>query len=141
VTVTSEDVGNRQRIARVLRNPRIRRLQLAFLGSTLGDWAYATAIVVWAYEDGGAAAVGAYQAVRFVTMAVVAPIGGVVADRMSRRRFMVISDLLRAVLVAAAGLIVVTDGPAPAVYVLSIAAAIVGSPFRAAEAGLLTELV
>jgi MFS family permease len=141
VTVASEDVGNRQRIARVLRNPRIRRLQLAFLGSTLGDWAYATAIVVWAYQDGGAAAVGAYQAVRFVTMAVVAPIGGVVADRMSRRTFMVVTDLLRAALVATAGLIVVTDGPAPAVYVLSIVAAIVGSPFRAAEAGLLTELV
>jgi MFS family permease len=139
--VESEEVGNRQRIVRVLRNPRIRRLQLAFLGSTLGDWAYATAIVVWAYQDGGAAAVGAYQAVRFITMAVVAPIGGVVADRMSRRTFMVVSDLLRTVLVATAGLIVVTDGPALAVYALAILAAIVGSPFRAAEAGLLTELV
>lgn len=139
--VESEEIGNRQRIMRVLRNPRIRRLQLAFLGSTLGDWAYATAIVVWAYQDGGAAAVGAYQAVRFITMAVVAPIGGVVADRMSRRTFMVVSDLLRAVLVAGAGLIVVADGPALAVYALAILAAIVGSPFRAAEAGLLTELV
>lgn len=139
--VESEEIGNRQRIMRVLRNPRIRRLQLAFLGSTLGDWAYATAIVVWAYQDGGAAAVGAYQAVRFITMAVVAPIGGVVADRMSRRTFMVVSDLLRAVLVAGAGLIVVADGPALAVYTLAILAAIVGSPFRAAEAGLLTELV
>jgi MFS family permease len=134
-------LDNRHRIARVLRNPRVRRLQLAFLGSTLGDWAYATAIVVWAYEDGGARAVGAYQAVRFVTMAVVAPIGGVVADRMSRRTFMIVSDLLRALLVTAAGLIVVTDGAALAVYALAILAAVVGSPFRAAEAGLLTELV
>lgn len=133
--------SNRQRIMRVLRNPRIRRLQLAFLGSTLGDWAYATAIVVWAYQDGGAAAVGAYQAVRFITMAAVAPVGGVVADRMSRRTFMIVSDLLRAVLVTGAGLTVVADGPALAVYVLAILAAIAGSPFRAAEAGLLTELV
>lgn len=139
--VESEEIGNRERIMRVLRNSRIRRLQLAFLGSTLGDWAYATAMVVWAYQEGGAAAVGAYQAVRFITMAVVAPIGGVVADRMSRRTFMVVSDLLRAALVAAAGLIVVADGPALAVYALAILAAIVGSPFRAAEVGLLTELV
>lgn len=139
--VEGEEIGNRERIMRVLRNSRIRRLQLAFLGSTLGDWAYATAMVVWAYQEGGAAAVGAYQAVRFITMAVVAPIGGVVADRMSRRTFMVVSDLLRAALVAAAGLIVVADGPALAVYALAILAAIVGSPFRAAEVGLLTELV
>ena len=139
--VESEEIGNRQRIMRVLRNPRIRRLQIAFLGSTLGDWAYATAIVVWAFQEGGAAAVGAYQAVRFITMAVVAPIGGVVADRMSRRTFMVVSDLLRAGLVASAGLIVVAEGPALAVFALSILAAIVGSPFRAAEVGLLTELV
>jgi hypothetical protein len=33
--VKSEDVGNRQRIMRVLRNSRMRRLQLAFLGATV----------------------------------------------------------------------------------------------------------
>jgi MFS family permease len=135
------ETGSRARIMQVLRNPRIRAVQLAFLGSTLGDWAYATAIVVWAYQEGGATAVGVYQAVRFIAMAVVAPIGGVVADRMSRRTFMIVADLLRAVLVTGAGLIVVADGPALAVYALAILAALVGAPFRAAEAGLLTELV
>ena len=141
IASAADELGNRQRIMQVLRNPRIRRLQLAFLGSTLGDWAYATAIVVWAYGDGGAKAVGAYQAMRFIAMAVVAPIGGFVADRMSRRTFMIVADLLRAILVTGVGLIVVTDGPAPAVYALAILAAIAGSPFRAAEVGLLTEIV
>ncbi len=136
-----DELGNRQRIMRVLRNPRVRRLQLAFLGSTLGDWAFATAMVVWAYGDGGAKAVGAYQAVRFVTMAVAGPVGSVVADRVSRRTFMIVIDVIRAALVAGAGLIVVADGPALAVYALAIIAAIVGAPFRASEAGLLTELV
>ena len=141
IAAGTEELGNRQRIMRVLRNPRVRRLQLAFLGSTLGDWAYATAIVVWAYGDGGAKAVGIYQAVRFITMAVAGPIGAVVADRVSRRTFMIVTDVLRAILVTGAGLIVVADGPALAVYALAIIVAIVGSPFRAAEAGLLTELV
>lgn len=141
IPTEADQMGNRQRIMRVLRNRRVRRLQLAFLGSTLGDWAYATAIVVWAYEDGGAKAVGAYQAVRFFTMTVAGPLGSVVADRMSRRTFMIISDVLRAGLITGAGLIVVTGGPSLAVYALSILAAIVGAPFRAAEAGLLTELV
>lgn len=141
IAPAADGLDNRERIMRVLRNPRVRRLQLAFLGSTLGDWAYATAIVVWAYEDGGAKAVGVYQAVRFLGMAVVAPIGGVVADRMSRRTFMITADLVRALLVVGAGLIVVADGPPMAVYALAILAALVGSPFRAAAAGLLTDLV
>lgn len=141
IAPAAEELGNRQRIMRVLRNPRVRQLQLAFVGSTLGDWAFATAMVVWAYGDGGAKAVGAYQAVRFVTMAVAGPVGSVVADRVSRRTFMIVIDVLRAALVAGAGLIVVADGPALAVYALAIIAAIIGAPFRAAEAGLLTELV
>lgn len=141
IAPVADGLGNRERILRVLRNHGVRRLQLAFLGSTLGDWAYATAIVVWAYQDGGAAAVGAYQAVRFLGMAVVAPIGGVVADRMSRRTFMIAADLVRALLVLGAGLIVVADGPSMVVYALAILAALVGSPFRAAAAGLLTDLV
>ncbi|WP_344766348.1 MFS transporter [Aeromicrobium panaciterrae] len=143
MTETSEAKAetNRQRIMLVLRNPRVRRLQLAFLGSTLGDWAFATAMVVWAYQDGGATAVGVYQAVRFIVLAVAGPIGSVLADRMSRRLFMITTDVLRAVLVGGAGLIVVADGPSWAVYVLAITAAIIGAPFRAAEAGLLTELV
>lgn len=141
ISAAAEELTNRQRIMRVLHNPGVRRVQLAFLGSTLGDWAFATAMIVWAYQDGGAKAVGAYQAVRFIAMAVAGPIGSVVADRMSRRAFMIVTDVLRAALVAGAGLLVVADGPALAVYALAIIAAVVGAPFRAAEAGLLTELV
>ena len=134
-------LGNRARIKRVLRNPQIRRVQLAFLGSTLGDWAYSTAVVVWAYQQGGATAVGAYQAVRFVSMSVSGPLGGVIADRVSRRTFMIVCDALRAALVALAALVVGLHGPALAVYGLAVLAAIVGAPFRAAQAGLLPQLV
>jgi MFS family permease len=136
-----ETGGGRARIGRVLRNRQVRRVQVAFAGSTLGDWAYTTAVIVWAYTDGGAAAVGAYQAVRFLAMAVAAPLGGALADRMSRRTFMLVADAARAVLVALAATIVVADGPAVAVYTLAVVAAIVGAPFRAAQAGLLPELV
>ena len=53
----------RESLRSVLRNPALRRVQLAFFGSGIGDWAYATAVTVWAFRDGGAAAVGAFQAV------------------------------------------------------------------------------
>ena len=137
----AEHAGNLAEILRVLRNPAVRRLQIASFGSTLGDWAYATAIVVWAYQHGGAAAVGGYQAARFVAMAVAGPLGGAIADRMARRRFLVATDTIRAVLVGLAAIAIASGGPAPVIYALAIATATVGAPFRAAQAGLLTELV
>ncbi len=39
----------------VLASPRLRRLQLAWVGSILGGWAYLVALGVYAYEQGGAA--------------------------------------------------------------------------------------
>jgi MFS family permease len=124
----------------VFGNVGLRRVQLAFFGSGLGDWAYATAVTVWAFQDGGAAAVGAFQAVRFIVAAVAGPIGATFADRFSRRRFMMASDAARAVLVAAAA-VCVTLGLDPAVYVLALLAVVAGAPFRAAQAGLVPQLV
>ena len=39
-------------------NPQLRRLQLAGIGSVVGQWAYSIAVSVYAYEAGGAKAVG-----------------------------------------------------------------------------------
>ena len=127
-------------VTTVFANPGLRRVQLAFFGSGLGDWAYATAVTVWAYHDGGAAAVGTFQASRFVLQAVAGPFGATVADRMSRRTFMMATDLIRAVLVAAAAVCVGIDLDA-AVYGLALLAAVAGAPFRAAQAGLVPQLV
>ena len=79
----------------VFRRPPLRRLNLALAGSLIGDWAYATAVAVWAYDVGGAAAVGIWSTIRLAMMAVVAPFGSAMADRMSRKKLMVICDLAR----------------------------------------------
>ena len=113
-------------VTTVFGNPALRRVQLAFFGSGIGDWAYATAVTVWAYQDGGAAAVGAFQAARFILAAVAGPLGATIADRMSRRTFMMASDAARAVLVAAAAVCVTLDLE-PAVYVLALLAVVAGS--------------
>ena len=128
-------------LKRVLANPSLRRVQGAFAGSILGDWAYATALTVWAYTDGGAAAVGIFQAVRFLAMAIAGPLGAVVADRVSRRTFMMATDLVRAVLVSLAAVLITVDGPSVAIYALGLLTAVVGAPFRAAQAGLIPQLV
>ena len=68
------EVSGFQSLRRVFGNQPLRRIQLAFFGSLVGDWAYGTALTVWAYLDGGATAVGVFTAARFVAMAVTAPV-------------------------------------------------------------------
>lgn len=134
--------GQRGSIVRVLRNPAVRRVQLAFFGSTLGDWAYGVAVMVWAYSEGGAAAVGIYQALRFVVAAVAGPLGAHVADTVgSRKRFMMANDAVRAVLVGTAAVTVAMDGPPVVVFGLALLAAGVGASFRSAQSGLVPRLV
>jgi hypothetical protein len=51
--------------ASVFSNPRLRSLQLAGIGSTFGTWAYGVALAVYAYDAGGAKAVGVLYGVRW----------------------------------------------------------------------------
>ncbi len=63
----------------------------------IGDWAYATAVVVWAYGVGGARLVGIWMAVRYLLMAiVVAPRVRSLADRLPRKVVLIGRDLMRA---------------------------------------------
>ncbi len=125
----------------VLRRPGLRQLNLALAGSLIGDWAYATAIAVWAYGEGGAAAVGIWGTVRFTLMALTAPFGAALADRISRKTVMVSCDVVRGVLVLAAAAIVKWDGPALLVFVLATLSPIVGTAFRPAQLALTPSLV
>ena len=133
--------STKETLRSVLRNPNLRRIQLAFGGSVIGDWAYGTAITVWAYQNNGATGVGLFAASRFVSMAIAGPIGATVADRMSRRTFMMTVDLIRAVLVSITAVTIMTDGPAVAVYGVAVITAMVGASFRSAQAGLVPKLV
>ena len=131
----------RESFRSVLRNPNLRRIQLAFGGSLAGDWAYGTAILVWAFLESGATGVGIFTAARFIGAAIAGPVGATIADRMSRRSFMMATDLIRVVLVSIVAVLIVADGPVLVVYVVSVVAAMAGAPFRSAQAGLIPQLV
>ncbi|TWP36922.1 MFS transporter [Leekyejoonella antrihumi] len=128
-------------VRKVLRNRNLRRVQLAFFGSGIGDWSYATALAVYAYQHGGVTAVGIFQAVRFLVRTMAGPLGAVIADRVPRRAFMMGSDATRAVLVAVAAVGVGLGTPSFVVYALTLLAVVAGSSFRAAQAGLIPQLV
>lgn len=128
-------------IKAVFANKNLRRIQLAFAGSMIGDWAYSTAVIVWAYEVGGTKAVGIWGAIRLLAMAITSPIAAGLADRLPRKRVMIASDVIRVVLVCGAVACLYAGTPAAPVFVLATMVSLVGCAFRPAQAALLPSLV
>jgi MFS family permease len=124
----------------VFRNRGLRRLQLAWAGSIIGSWAYTVALVVYAFDQGGASAVGLVGVVRWLPSAFASPLAAILGDRFPRVRVMLTSDLLRAVALGGMAALVVTDAPAAAVYVLAAAVAVIGTAFHPAQSALLPSL-
>jgi MFS family permease len=124
----------------VFVNRNLRLMQLAFTGSLIGNWAYATAVSVWAYGVGGAKAVGIFMAVRLALTAVATPFVSGFADKYPRKRVMIFSDLYCAVLIAAATLCLYAGTPALPIFVLAILTAFGGSSFRAAQGAITPQL-
>ncbi len=125
----------------VFASPVLRRLQLAWIGSILGGWAYVVALGVYAYDQGGPAAVGLVGLIRLVPAALLAPFTSSLVDRLPRTTVMIGSDVVRAVLMLGAAATIATDGPAPVVYALVAVAAVAGTLFRPAKSALLPALV
>jgi len=125
----------------VLASPSLRRLLLAWVGSILGGWAYLVALGVYAYDQGGASAVGLVGLIRLIPAAIVAPFAATLVDRFSRVWVMIASDLVRFALMIAAAGVIATDGPPPVVYALVALTTVAGTVFRPAKAALLPSLV
>jgi MFS family permease len=125
----------------VFASPALRRIQLAWIGSILGGWAYIVALGVYAYDEGGAAAVGLVGLIRLVPAAVLAPFISSLVDRYPRTSVMIASDVARFALMAGAAATIAGNGPAPVVYALVTVSAVAGTLFRPAKSALLPALV
>jgi MFS family permease len=140
----SEVVEQRERsldaFRAVLRNPNLRRLELAWAGSMLGTWGYGVALAVFAYRQGGATAVGVVGLIRLVPAAIAAPFMGALGDRHSRRLVMVLSDLGRVVVVGLASVAVFADASPLLIYVLAAIGVVVSTAFRPAQAAIISAL-
>jgi MFS family permease len=124
----------------VFENQALRRIQLAWAASILGTWAYGIAVVVYAYEQGGATAVGVVTMVRWLAAGIASPFAALLGDRYDRRWVMVGSDLVRAALIGTAALAVYSDAPPLVVYALASLVGVAATPFRPAEAALIPSL-
>jgi MFS family permease len=73
----------------VMRNPGLRKVELAWGASIAAEWAHFVALGVFAYAEGGTTAVGIAGLVRMLPAAVVAPLASSLGDRFRRERFLV----------------------------------------------------
>ncbi len=104
----------RERVARVtetarvyrtiLRNPSLRRVLLAFFAFNAQESGVWIAIVVYAYDRGGAATAGVVAIAQLIPSALVAPLASVVGDRLRRDRALALGYAIQAAANVACGL-------------------------------------
>ena len=89
----------------------VRNFRLYFIGQTLsvsGTWMQRVAQSWLVLElTGSGTAIGLVTAVQFLPMLLLAPFGGVIADRFDKRRLLLVTQAVAAVLATALGLLVV----------------------------------
>jgi MFS family permease len=77
-----------------VRNPDVRRVELAWGAAIASEWAHFVALGVFAYETGGASAVGVAGLVRLLPAAVLGPFAASLGDRFRRERFLLATTLV-----------------------------------------------
>jgi MFS family permease len=125
---------------RVFKNPNMRRLEGAWALSIISYWAYGIALAVFAYQEGGAAAVGLVGLVRFIPAAIASPFVAMLADRYRRVHVIVAAEMIRIAMVGLTVVVIVLDGPFAVVLLLSALATVANSAEGPAESALLPTL-
>lgn len=118
------------------RDANLRRLQGAWVASITGYWCAGVALAVSSYLRDGSRGLALLAVARFVTPALVGPVGGTLSDRFPRRRVMVTCDLFRAASIGALAITGIRQ-TAAVLYVLAALMAVMQTGFRTAQAALL----
>ena len=137
-------VGSLAEAARAFRavfgNPDLRRVELAFIGfntAELGTW---VAILVFAYEAGGAAAAGAIGVVQLIPAMIFAPVASLLGDRYRRERVLLAGYLIEAIAMGMTAVALLIEAHVPIIYVLAALAATSVTLTRPAQGSLLPSL-
>jgi predicted MFS family arabinose efflux permease len=128
---------------RVAARTRDLRLLLSGLAaSQAGDWLYNLALLALVYDRTGLTTwVGIATGARVLPIVVLGPLGGIVADRLDRRRLMIGSDLVRAACMAALVVVAVTGAPILLAPVLAALGTAAGAAYPSAVVAIVPRLV
>jgi len=125
-----------------LRHRDFRLLMSSAAVSQVGDWLYNVALTVYVYDRTHSTAwIGFVTLLRLLPYVVLAPVGGVVADRYERRAVLLASDLLRAGLMMILALAVASGTAVIVVGLLATATTAAGTAYMPATVALLPEML
>ena len=92
-----------------VRNENVRRVEFAWGASIAAEWAHFVALGVFAYQQGGTAAVGVAGLVRLLPAGIVAPLAAPLGDRFRRERFLLTMTLIGAAALAGSAVAALAD--------------------------------
>jgi MFS family permease len=121
-------------------NPGLRRVQLAWMSTMVGQWAYYIALAVYAYDVGGAPAVGLVGLIRTIPAAISAPFVGLLSDRYPRERVMLIAQVGRLLMLLVSSAALAGEAPAWVIFAGAGVMTVLGTAIKPAQAAMLPSL-
>jgi MFS family permease len=121
----------------VFRNPNLRRVELSWAGTVCAYWIFIVTLGLYAYERGGATAVGLVGLLRVLPSVVAAPFGAILGDRYRRERVVVAINVARSITIVSAAAAAALAAPAGVVYALASLMGLLQSIFRPTQSALL----
>jgi predicted MFS family arabinose efflux permease len=125
----------------VLRSRNLRRLHVGRLLWQSAELAHVVALLVYAYERGGASEVALFGLLRTAAAATTVPFVAVLGDRLPRTAVLAGGAAVGAIALGGAALAVAADLPSLAVYGMSAAAAVAMAVYRPTSCALVPSLV
>jgi MFS family permease len=134
-------MGERRRAFHaVMTDPNLRRVELAFLGFNMTEFATWIAILVYAFETGGAGAAGVVATILLVPSAIVAPFAAYSGDRFRRDRVLQVDYLVQGIAICVPAATLFVDAPSWVVYAAATVMSITITFSRPAHNALLPSL-
>jgi len=127
----------RNSLSEALATSDLRRLLLSWTAVSVGTWTFFIVLSVYAYDQGGVAAVGVAALVRMVPAGLAAPAAGVIVDRSSRRDVLLLSTIGRALVLAVTAAAVAAEAPLALVFALGAVYTLLYTAHVPAQAALL----
>jgi len=130
----------RRSAAAVAGNPRLLRTESAYALFAVNEQALWVVVLLWAYQAGGTALAGLVAVLQLVPAALLAPVGGIIGDRMARDRALRLVYSLQALSMATMAALVAVQAPRAAVVIAAVVATIVIGWCRPPHYAATTEL-
>ena len=133
--------GRRAAVARVLANHRLRRMELAFFAFGASEYGIWVAVLVYAFERGGATRAAVIAVVQLLPSALVAPLAARSTDHRGPGQVLVFGYAIQTLILAATSAALLLDAPSEVVYLGAVLSACAITLIRPAQSALVPSLV